>query len=359
MNKKIVALAVAAAFAIPAAASAQTTLFGQFKYEVGALESGERTVGINEDGDVVFGIGDTDRNAVHSSLGTRIGIRGAEDLGGGLQGIYRFQSGFGNVNSPLNNATFNLGEENWVGLQGGFGRLLLGRSDTAFKQGHTAFRVFTDSLADLNNRPASLGRAEGVHYVTPSFGGLTVAATVEPNGSEFDAYWSLGAIYRQGPLFVSAAVESAADTGVYTDGRVFLPEVDADGETVGAVDTGLFTGAGKTIIEDNTNWQVGATYTWNDVTFGALYQDIDDVAKWVTVPVTYRMGNVGLRAAVQYRDRDYADSMTNVAVGASYHFSGRTEAFVNVWNDDELDLIGTPAGGDADTHVGLGLRHSF
>jgi len=362
MNKKIVALAVAAAFAIPAAASAQVTLYGQFKYEVGAIEGGDLGIAIDENGDAVFTMGDTDRNAVHSSIGTRIGIRGSEDLGGGLQGIFRFQGNFNNVNTGLGGTTYGMDEEAWVGLQGGFGRVLLGRSDTAFKQGNIPFRAFADTLADLNNRPASFGRAEGVHYVTPDFGGLTVAATVEPNGSEFDAYWSLGAIYRQGPLFVSAAVESAADTGVYTGGRVFLPEVDADGETVGAVDTGLFTGAGKTIVEDNTNWQVGATYTWNDVTFGALYQDIEDVAKWVTVPVTYRMGNVGLRAAVQYRDRDYADSMTNVAVGASYHFSGRTEAFVNVWNDDELDLIRTPAGAngaDADTHVGLGLRHSF
>jgi hypothetical protein len=38
MNKKIVALAVAAAFAVPVAASAQTTLFGQFKYEVGYID---------------------------------------------------------------------------------------------------------------------------------------------------------------------------------------------------------------------------------------------------------------------------------------------------------------------------------
>jgi hypothetical protein len=44
MNKKIVALAVAAAFAVPVAASAQTTLFGQFKYEVGYIDGGQRWV---------------------------------------------------------------------------------------------------------------------------------------------------------------------------------------------------------------------------------------------------------------------------------------------------------------------------
>ena len=358
MNKKIVALAVAAAFAIPAAASAQTTLFGQFKYEVGAVE--------NLDGD---------RGAVHSSIGTRLGIRGAEDLGGGLQGIYRFQSGFAQVNEGFGNRdvpadeiaegldvtvgqSFNLDEEAWVGLQGGFGRVLLGRSDTAFKQASIPFRAFTDTLADLSTRPASFGRAEGVHYVTPSFGGFTVAATVEPNGAEFDSYWSLAGIYRQGPLFVSAAVEGAPDTS-----DVYPNE---------GLNTTLYQGGGKAVVADGTNWQVGASYTWNDLTFGVLYQDIDDVAEWITIPVSYAVTpNITLRAAAQYRDpeADGADDGTNFGLGAQYNFSSRTELFANVWADDftanETPAEGGPVtpgalGGAADkTHFGVGLRHSF
>ena len=322
MNKKIVALAVAAAFAIPAAASAQTTLFGQFKYEVGAIENLEG-----------------DRGAVHSSIGTRLGVRGAEDLGGGMQAIYRFQGNFNNVNTSLGGTTYGMNEEAWVGLQGGFGRVLLGRSDTAFKQANIPFRAFSDTLADLSTRPASFGRAEGVHYVTPSFGGFTVAATVEPNGNEFDTYWSLAGIYRQGPLFVSAAVEDAPDTGLYQ-------------------------GGGKAIVPDNTNWQIGASYTWQDLTFGVLYQDIEDVAEWVTIPVTYAVTpNITLRAAAQYRDPDNGnDDGTNFAIGAQYNFSSRTELFANVWADDFEGVTpnGGVGGGAADkTHFGLGLRHSF
>ena len=341
MNKKIVALAVAAAFAIPAAASAQTTLFGQFKYEVGAVENLEG-----------------DRGAVHSSLGTRLGIRGAEDLGGGLQGIYRFQAGFGQANATLGAQSFDLNEENWVGVQGGFGRVLLGRSDTAFKQASIPFRAFTDTLADLSTRPASFGRAEGVHYVTPSFGGFTVAATVEPNGAEFDSYWSLAGIYRQGPLFVSAAVEGAPDTSD------FYPNE--------GLNTTLYQGGGKAVVADGTNWQVGASYTWNDLTFGVLYQDIDDVAEWITIPVSYAVTpNITLRAAAQYRDpeADGADDGTNFGLGAQYNFSSRTELFANVWADDftanETPAEGGPVtpgalGGAADkTHFGVGLRHSF
>ena len=354
MNKKIVALAVAAAFAIPAAASAQTTLFGQFKYEVGVIDGGPDvgSLVLDEEGELVFGEGPTDRNAVHSTSGTRLGVMGSEDLGGGIKAIFRFQGSPGGANKPLGGSSWQFNEENWVGLQGGFGTLQLGRSDTAFKKGHTRFRVFPDSLADLNNRPASFGRAEGVHYSSPNFGGVTVNATLEPNGAEFDSYWALGVNYVAGPIFVGAAMESAPDTGLYGGAPV----------VIGGEDTGLFQTGGRTIVEDNTNWQVGASYKWNDLTVGVLYQDIDDVAKWITVPVSYKLGNVGLRAAVQYRDRDYADSMTNYALGASYHFSNRTEAFVHVWQDDELDLIRTPAGGngaDASTHFGLGLRHSF
>ena len=341
MNKKIVALAVAAAFAIPAAASAQTTLFGQFKYEVGAIENLEG-----------------DRGAVHSSIGTRLGVRGAEDLGGGMQAIYRFQGNFNNVNTSLGGTTYGMNEEAWVGLQGGFGRVLLGRSDTAFKQANIPFRAFSDTLADLSTRPASFGRAEGVHYVTPSFGGFTVAATVEPNGAEFDSYWSLAGIYRQGPLFVSAAVEGAPDTS-----DVYPNE---------GLNTTLYQGGGKAVVADGTNWQVGASYTWNDLTFGVLYQDIDDVAEWITIPVSYAVTpNITLRAAAQYRDpeADGADDGTNFGLGAQYNFSSRTELFANVWADDftanETPAEGGPVtpgalGGAADkTHFGVGLRHSF
>lgn len=318
MNKKIVALAVAAAFAVPAAASAQTTLFGQFKYEVGAIENG------------------TDRNAVHSTLGTRLGVMGSEDLGGGLKAIFRFQGSPGGANQPLTSTAWQFNEENWVGVQGGFGTLQLGRSDTAFKKGHTRFRVFPDSLADLTTRPASFARAEGVHYSSPSFGGATINATLEPNGNEFDSYWALGVNYVAGPLFVGAAMESAPDTGLYT--------------------------GGKTIVNDNTNWQVGATYALGDLMVGVLYQDVEDIAQWATVPVTYKLGNVSLRGTLQWRDSDVTgDDGFNYGIGAGYNLSKRTEAFAHVWYDGEAGGPSTPgaAGALEEAQLGIGLRHSF
>jgi hypothetical protein len=50
--------------------------------------------------------------------------------------------------------SFTMNEENWAGLQGGFGTLQLGRSDTAMKKtGSNAYRAFTDTLAEPNLIP--------------------------------------------------------------------------------------------------------------------------------------------------------------------------------------------------------------
>jgi predicted porin len=316
MNKNIIAIAVAAAFAVPAIAAADTTLFGQVKYEVGVIDDG------------------TDRNFVHSTRGSRLGVRGSEDLGGGMKGIFRLQSGFAGVNTPLSEQGMNWTEEAWVGLQGGFGTAQLGRSDTAFKKGQLPFRAFTDTLADLNNRPASWGRAEGVHYSSPNFGGVTINATMEPNGVKTKAYYALGATYRSGPIFLSAGVEDAASEGLYQ-------------------------GGGKAIVPGGTNYQVGGSYNFGAGTIGVLYQDIDDVAKWITIPLTYNVSpQVALRAAVQHRDPDDGSSnSTNWALGGSYNFSSRTELFVNVWEDDTAST--TPGGAADEVQLGLGLRHSF
>lgn len=327
MKKNLLAVAVAAALvAAPAIATAQTTLFGQFKYEVGYIED-------------VAG----DNNLVHSTLGTRLGVRGTEDLGGGLRAVYRFQGNFAGRNVSLANQSYSMNEEAWVGLSGGFGRVLLGRRDTAVKLASLPFRGFTDTLADASTIPARWGRAEGVHYTSPSLNGVTVGVTVEPTGVKTDAYYALNAIYEAGPLFLSAAYEGQSDgPGAYTQR-----------------------------IADQDNWQLGASWNFGQGDVGLLYQNLDGDVDVFTLPVNYKVTpNVNLRAAAQYTDNDLVDdSWTNFAIGAQYMFSNRTELFVNVWVDDVVGATLNPrnnAGGggagntsDDSTHFGVGLRHSF
>ena len=90
MNKKVIALAVAGALALPLAAKAQTanvTMYGSFRL---ALESTD--------------LQDVGRNNHIDSWSSRWGIRGIESLGGGLNGIFQLETGV-NLDTP-GNATF-------------------------------------------------------------------------------------------------------------------------------------------------------------------------------------------------------------------------------------------------------------
>jgi predicted porin len=116
------------------------------------------------------------------------------------------------------------------------------------------------------------------------------------------------------------------------------------------------------VDSDESNYQVGAKWSFGQGDVGLLYQAVDDGDVDVfVVPANFKVTpNVNLRAAVLYADPDDGDSFTNYGIGAQYMFSNRTEAFVNVWADDEIGLTSaTPNTADESTHFGFGLRHSF
>ena len=327
MNKKLLAIAVAAFVAAPAIASANTTLFGQVKYEVGYIDGGTKV------GDEIR---DADHNFVHSTKGTRLGVHGSEDLGGGMQAIFRFQSGMGNVNRTMSAGTWSMNEENWVGVRGGFGTLQLGRSDTAMKKtGGNHFRAFTDTLAEPSLIPDRTDRADGIHYTTPNISGFTGYLTLEPNGVETDTYWAVGGAFSFGQFLITAAYEDSPEDGKYSS-------------TYG--------------VKDQSNYQVGAKWNFGQGDVGLLWQAVNDADDDVfLVPANFKVTpNVNLRAAAKYVDPKVGDDFTNFGLGAQYMFSKRTEAFVNVWMDDEIgQTTATPNTSDDSTQFGLGLRHSF
>jgi predicted porin len=113
--KKILAIAIATAFAAPAAmaATSNVDIYGKLHLSVNWYDDNP-----NESADL--GI---------SSNASRFGIKGAEDLGGGLSAIWQIESG---VN--LDEQTGTLANRNsFVGLKGGFGTVLLGNHDTPLK----------------------------------------------------------------------------------------------------------------------------------------------------------------------------------------------------------------------------------
>jgi predicted porin len=307
MNKKILAVAVAAAFAVPAIAAADTTLYGQVNFEVQSL-----------DGDIDTG-----------SYGSRIGVKGSEDLGGGLKGIWQVEGSI----TLAESSDANWNRNTFVGLNGGFGTVLGGRYDHPYKIASLPFRNFGDTLVDStagsgskggNFRAQSFLRSSGVvAYVSPNMSGFQVLAAVVPftdDNGDGQTPFSLAATYKQGPVYLTVAYEDMEDAGL-------------DYETA----------------------LIGGTYMIGGLTAGVMYEQKEvqssneEIARWL-IPVTYDLNNnVTLRAAVQMDDPDAGDDATDFALGAQYKFSKRTETYVNVVTRDDNET----------TDFGLGVRHKF
>ena len=125
MKKSLIALAALAAVGA-ASAQSSVTLYGIADISAGVVEVDgvSRETGFNK------------ANLQQS----RVGIKGSEDLGNGLKAVFNYEHGFNSANGA-----FTAGAEARravVGLQGGFGSVLLGRDKLPL------YRLTEDTSAD-------------------------------------------------------------------------------------------------------------------------------------------------------------------------------------------------------------------
>ena len=122
MNKKLVAVAVAAVLASPLAAQAQSsnvTLYGRVHLDLEYI-------------DVNQGLPSTQRLSSNSS---RLGVRGTESLGGGLNAIFQIESALSADAGGGQLAT----RETFIGLQGSWGTVKWGNFLAPYDDMHPIF----------------------------------------------------------------------------------------------------------------------------------------------------------------------------------------------------------------------------
>lgn len=214
MNKKLVALAVAGAFALPLAAQAQTanvTLYGRVNVDM-EIVSGQQANGTNPH---VFRV---------SSNSSRLGVRGTESLGGGLNAIFQIESGV-----PIDTGGGTLGgRETFVGLQGAWGTVKLGNylfpyddltpifgnaptlGTTILSQSNLWGQgTLTKAAGGMDTRPGN-----SVRYDSPTMSGFNASyaySTAEGSPVQNSAVHGGGVFYNNGPLSVGAAFEANED----------------------------------------------------------------------------------------------------------------------------------------------------
>ena len=210
MKKTLIAFAALSAIAGVAHAQSSVTLYGIADVYLGQKSSKTTTAGVE--------VKQPSQTVIDSGglNGSRWGLRGSEDLGGGMKAVFQLESGF-DISNGAGAPGVLFDRQAFVGLSGGFGTVSLGRQYTAYDTLRGATNNVFDStfaatggawangVADYSNRVNN-----SISYASPSFGGFSgqVVASVGENkltGLSATKNHSLHLKYANGPLLVGFA----------------------------------------------------------------------------------------------------------------------------------------------------------
>ena len=227
MKKTLIALAVLAA---STASMAQVTLYGVADLAVGGLSTGKSGVGFANDKFQAIA------NNTMNNGSSRFGMRGTEDLGGGLKAGFNFEAAVNLANGATDANTFQRAAN--MSLAGGFGTLTAGRFLTASFYSIAAWELTGAANYSAYANQFGYGVASrdtaGVKYDTPAMGGLKASLAFVPEGNAVygtalapKGKYDLSVGYGAGPLVASLAYgkidagnESTVVGGSYDFGMV-------------------------------------------------------------------------------------------------------------------------------------------
>ena len=341
MQKKLIALAVAGLVSAPAFAQSNVQIYG-------VVDAG-----------VAYGKGDDNKfRGVNSGLlsASRIGFRGTEDLGNGLKAVFTLEYG---IDVDNGQSFGDRARQSFVGLQGGFGFIGLGRQ---YSPGHNiignldhfggsaafAPHLKLSGAAGATIANAGAGRINNaISYKSPNMSGFSVEA-MYAFGEDDDQSNAAGNRDRNNLLGLGGQYKN----GGLTAGLVYHKR---DG---GAAD-------------DQKEWMAGAGYDFGVVAVNGIYQQVkvgSDKDKIYTVnakvPVTSAgailVGYSKLNAEVSDEDA------TSWTLAYTHSLSKRTTAYAGynrVSNDDLQNRVaGTGLAaetGENSSGFVVGVRHTF
>ena len=316
MKKSLIALAV---LGLSGAAMAQSsvTLYGVADAGIGKIEAGSGLAApLNDASDKTEFISGSMMNNGTS----RLGVRGVEDLGGGLKAGFQFETGLDLDNGGSSSAFWSRQANIWLG--GNWGTVKLGRQFTPSYLTTSTFELTGAALYSVlanTYKFAGIGRRanSAFTYMTPNFGGFTagVAYVTKTDLAIPKAAYDLGLMYANGPIGVGVSVNKFSTS--------------------------------------KTNYQAGAKYSFGNFALAGSYTQASNEAK--AVRRGFGIGgsaNFGAFALTVDLTRDTKNEWTgkkytNGVVEAKYALSKRTfvyGAFLRL---------------DSTNNYGIGVRHNF
>ncbi|CAG4889627.1 porin [Paraburkholderia saeva] len=326
MKKTLIATAVLGSVTLTAHAQSSVTLYGLIDAGISYVNNARS--GTSHDSLVKYDDG--------VASGSRWGLRGSEDLGGGLKALFVLESGFNSGNGTLGQGGALFGRQAFVGLsRDGMGSLTFGRQ-YSFSTDYLGGNYSTGSQTVAGNYAYHINDVDqltssrinnAVKFSSANFAGLTFGALygfsnstsfagapatgtpAAPVAGSSRAY-SFGVNYANGPFGIGAA---------YTDIRYPSQAVPPFSTTLANVSTGT--------VRDLRTYGAGGRYVIGAATLWALYTN----TRFETLTgaaTTFAAYEAGARYA-------FTPALT---AGAGYTYMHLSNANTGHWNQGDLSI---------------------
>jgi predicted porin len=342
MKRSLLPLAVLGAFAGAASAQTSITIYGSFdggiRNQTNATPAGSR-----------LSVGS---NGTYNS--NRLGFKGVEDLGGGLNAHFQLETGFNTGTGTLdntNNRLFNRTAS--VGLGGAWGALDLGRQYSVNYLTialYDPFQYKYTGIIPLATQ-GGINRLDNDIKYTGKFAGIGVSAEYAPGevagSTGNNATEAIGLNYTGGPFVVGAAYTTGKRAGSALAGAP-LDQTMKNWTIGGTYATGPFRVA-LGYADFKQDLTAGGQQRTKDWWLGGSYQLTPAAA--LSVGYYQTKGISGTNTVALTND----DKRKLFIVGATYALSKRTNFYADIDNARYNNAANSPN----QTGVSIGINHLF
>ncbi|GAB2890415.1 porin [Paraburkholderia jirisanensis] len=293
--------------------------------------------------------------------GSRWGLRGSEDLGGGMKAVFVLESGFNLNNGTLGQGGRMFGRKAYVGLSTPYGTVTLGRHQNLLYELMYKYDplTFNPSYSAQSMDSQFVNRADNSIRYSVSAAGATLALLYSngfdstiPNGAQVPGATKVGRemsstlMYDRGPLSIGATYDQLQGTSIATQSNTQMRMLLGASYDFGIVKA--LAGV-RWLNTRNTDSPPGSTLYWGGLTYKVAVPLIISASVYHT----------------QFHNPHGGPTMGVLLV--DYLLSKRTElyaegAYVHNRSFSDVGIRGTGVdvtAGVNQTGVTVGLRHSF
>ena len=313
--------------------------------------------------------------------GSRWGLTGVEDLGGGTRVTFRLEDGFSAETGGLGQGGRIFGRSAWVALGNNkLGTVTLGRQYNSVQDylwqeqanGVGGLSQYANAIYDNDDLNNTYRTDNAIKYTSPTFSGFTADAmyAFSNTAGAFanNRAWSVGADYVNGPLRLDAAYSLVTSPATNTTGAAPSDNYySTSSSIIGNVARNQVWGAGGAYTLGPTILSLLYTNSTFDIIAGGRLHFVNyeaNVRYWLTPATQLTAGYIYTNQKANTATAGNAH-YNQVAVGGEYFLSKTTDLYVNAiyqrasgakaW----IEGIGAPSSTSNQVAAVAGIRHKF